>query len=173
MQFLMVLLGVVSAAAIWWYRLKMIGTAAGDAARAAGKVRNHVRQRSARRRAADASLSDIDDPVTAAATVLVAMAADEIPLTPKDEAAIEAALLSVATPHEAHGAIEYAKWVNTQLDDPAVVIDLLAPLFKSHLTPQQRSEFLVLIDTVKKGITYSSRYDEWRNRILTRLDKVN
>lgn len=172
MQTLLVVLGILSAAAIWWYRLKTIRAAAGEAAQAAGKVGRDLKRRTARRRAADASLDGIEDPVTAAATVLVAIAADEIPLTPRDEAVIRAALLKVATKAEADEAIDYARWVNTQVDDPALVIDRLAPLFKARLDAKQRAELLALIDAVKAGITYSTRYDEWRERVVSRLDKV-
>lgn len=170
MQYLVLILGVVSAAAIWWYRLKMISGAARDAATTAGRVGGEIRRRSARRRVAEVALKEIVDPVTGAATVLVAMAADEIPLTPKDERAIRGALLKVATQEEADEAIEHAKWVNTQLDDPAIIIDRLTPLIKSRLNPAQRAEFISLIDAVKKGITYSSRYDQWRERVIDRLD---
>lgn len=173
MHNLILIIGVLSALAVWWFRLRMIGRAAGDVGQVAGRMRAGLRRRSARRRAADESLAGIEDPVTGAATVLVAMAADEIPLTPRDEKAIRSALLAVATPEEADGALEYGKWVNTQIDDPAVVIDRLAPLFKARLNPRQRAEFVAVIDTVKKGITYSSRYDEWRDRVIDRLDRVS
>ncbi len=170
MQYVVLILGVLSAAAIWWYRLKMISGAARDVAATAGRVRGEVRRRSARRQVAEVALKEIADPVTGAATVLVAMAADEIPLTPKDERAIRAALLKVATPEETDDAIDHAKWVNSQLDDPAIIIDRLAPLMKARLKPDQRTEFISLIDAVKNGITYSSRYDQWRERVIDRLD---
>lgn len=173
MATLVFLLGILSAAAIWWYRLKAIRTAAGEAAKAAGVLGGALKRRAARKRAADATLDGIEDPVTAAATMLVAMAADEIPLTPRDEAAIRAALVRIASPDEVGTALDYAKWVNTRIDDPALVIDRLAPLFRARLDPKQRTELLALIDTVKSGITYSSRYDEWRERVVARLDKVN
>lgn len=167
------LLGIISAAAIWWYRLKMIRTAAGEAAKAAGQIGGHLKRRAARKRAADQTLDNIEDPVTAAATMLVAMAADEIPLTPRDEAAIRTALLKIASADEVGTALEHAKWVNTRIDDPALVIDRLAPLLRARLDAKQRAELLALIDAVKSGITYSSRYDEWRERVVARLDKVN
>lgn len=173
MQTLIFLLGILSAAAIWWYRLKAIKNAAGDAAKAAGQLSGGLKRRAARKRAADSTLDGIEDPVTAAATMLVAIAADEIPLTPRDETAIRSALLKIARPEEVSSALDYAKWVNTRIDDPALIIDRLAPLFRARLDAKQRSELLALIDTVKSGITYSSRYDQWRERVVNRLDKVN
>jgi hypothetical protein len=96
MPFLIAVLGIVGAAAVWWYRVKYMSQAAGEVADAIGRVKGSLRRGKLRKKAALAPVAAIDDPVTAAATVIMAIAAEEVPVSEALEKRVRAEIGAIA-----------------------------------------------------------------------------
>ena len=123
MHILLALLGIAAAGAFWWYRLKMMNDAAGEVVDAVGRVRGNLRRKKIRQHNELSPLTAIDDPVVAAATLLVAIASDDAALGPNRESAARAEIALIADPAKLEEAIVYAKWASGQIDDAGTVID--------------------------------------------------
>ena len=72
MHIVLAVVGLIGAAAFWWYRLKYMSDAANEAVDAVGRVQGHFRRGKLRKKSALAPISAIDDPVIAAATIMAA-----------------------------------------------------------------------------------------------------
>ena len=110
MHILIILIGLMGGAAFWWYRVRYLSEAAGEFADAVGRVRGSIRRKQLRKQAELSPLAAIDDPVVAAATLIVAVAVEGVPMTPVRENAILAAISGIASAKKADEAIIYGKW---------------------------------------------------------------
>ena len=100
MPFLIAILGVLGAAAFWWYRMKAMNEAAREVADVIGRVQGSVRRKKLRKQAALSPLTAIDDPVVAAATLITAIVSENGPILPQREAVIRAVISEIADEEE-------------------------------------------------------------------------
>lgn len=142
MPFVFLLLVLLIAVVLWWYRRKMIKEAADDVADVLGRVRGSVRRD--RRQGKEAALAAIDDPVVAAATLILSIASDGPRLTKERGKALEKVIGGVAVQERADEAIAYAQWAVSQVGDAAVVIDTLAPLLRESLTDAEKGDLITM-----------------------------
>jgi hypothetical protein len=73
MHILAILLGVVGVAAVWYWRLKMMKGAADEVADAAGRPIGKYKRYKFRKKAESAPIESVDDPVAAAAVMMIAV----------------------------------------------------------------------------------------------------
>ncbi|WP_027169079.1 hypothetical protein [Mesorhizobium sp. WSM3224] len=152
MPFLIAILGVLGAAAIWWYRMKAMNEAARDVADVIGRVQGSVRRKKLRKQAALSPLTAIDDPVVAAATLITAIVSEQGPVLPKREAVIRDVISQISeSPKKTDEAVVYAKWAAAQVDDTTIVIDKLAPFLRERLDPHERDDLLRMLSRAAQG----------------------
>ncbi|TKB31169.1 MAG: hypothetical protein E5W69_02250, partial [Mesorhizobium sp.] len=92
MHILIAAIGLLGAAAFWWYRLKTMNDAAREVADVVGRVQGNIRRKKLRKQAALSPLTAIDDPVVAAATLITAIISEHGPVLPQREAAIRSVI---------------------------------------------------------------------------------
>jgi uncharacterized tellurite resistance protein B-like protein len=152
MPFLIAILGMLGAAAIWWYRLKYMSDAAREVADVVGRVQGNIRRKKLRNQAALSPLTAIDDPVVAAATLITAIVAEHGPILPQREAVIREVIAQIAeSQKKTDEAVVYAKWAAAQVDDTTIVIDKLAPFLRERLDPHERDDLLRMLNRVAQG----------------------
>ncbi|WP_325606779.1 hypothetical protein [Pseudorhodoplanes sp.] len=132
------------AAVLWWYRRKMIKEAANDVADVLGRVRGSVRRERLEGKDEVSALTAIDDPVVAAATLILAVATDGPRMTREREQALRKVIVGVAAQGKAHDAIDYAKWATGRVGDAGVVIDTLAPLLRERLNEAEKGDLITM-----------------------------
>lgn len=147
MPIFLIVLALAVAAVLLWYRRKMMNEAAHDAAEALGRARGAVR-RERQRRQSGSPLTAIDDPVVAAATLLVSIVSDGADITPQREAALRREISVIAADGKTDEAVDYGKWATAQVDDAAVVIDKLAPFLRERLDEKEKNDLLTMIRRV-------------------------
>jgi uncharacterized tellurite resistance protein B-like protein len=146
MPFLLAILGVLGAAAFWWYRMKAMNDAAREVADVVGRVQGNIRRKKLRKQAALSPLTAIDDPVVAAATLITAIVAEHGPVLPQREAAIRSVISEIADSKKTDEAVIYAKWAAAQIDDTTIVIDKLAPFLRERLDVSERNDLLQMVN---------------------------
>ena len=151
MPFLIAVLGVLGAAAFWWYRMKAMNDAAREVADVVGRVQGNIRRKKLRKQAALSPLTAIDDPVVAAATLITAIVSENGPVMPQREAVIRAVISEIADKKKTDEAVVYAKWAAAQIDDTTIVIDKLAPFLRERLDPHERDDLLRMLNRVVQG----------------------
>lgn len=149
MPFLVALLGALGVAVFWWYRLKYMGEAANDAADAVGRVQGYFRRNKLRKKAAVAPVAAIDDPVTAAVTLVMAIGSENAPVSELLEQRIrDEARAIAASEKKLTEAIVYAKWATNQVADVQVVVDQTAKFLVTKLDEPEKDELLAMLDRV-------------------------
>ncbi|MES0200275.1 hypothetical protein [Mesorhizobium sp. M0011] len=151
MPFLIAILGVMGAAAFWWYRMKAMNEAARDVADVVGRVQGNIRRKKLRKQAALSPLTAIDDPVVAAATLITSIVSEDGPILPQREAVIRAVISEIADKKKTDEAVVYAKWAAAQVDDTTVVIDKLAPFLRERLDVAERNDLLQMVNRAAQG----------------------
>jgi hypothetical protein len=163
MPFLIAVVGILGAAAVWWYRVKYMSQAAGELADAVGRVQGTLRRGKLRKKAALAPVAAIDDPVTAAATVIMAIAAEEVPVSPALEKRVRDEIRPIAqSDKKLDEAVIYAKWASDQVADVATVIDKTTELLKPLLTEDEKEE---LLDMVIRATPPAERHAMFKRRV--------
>lgn len=163
MPFLLAVLGALGAAAIWWYRVKSMRDAAGEVADVIGRVQGNIRRGQLRKKAALAPLTAIDDPVTAAATVVFAIAAEGAPVSDALVARVREETRAIArSDKQLDEAVVYAKWASDQVADVPVVIDKTTQLLKPLLTEDEK---LQLVDMVLAASLPAERDPMFKHRV--------
>ncbi|MGO4838157.1 hypothetical protein AB4144_38520 [Rhizobiaceae sp. 2RAB30] len=148
MPLFFIVVGLV-VAVLWWYRRKMMKEAANDAAEVLGRARRAVRGEKQRKLNGGASsLSPIDDPVVAAATLLASIASDGVALAPQREAVLRKEISAIAAGGKSDEAVDYGLWAAGQVGDAAQVIDRLAPFLRDHLDETEKADLLMMIRRV-------------------------
>jgi uncharacterized tellurite resistance protein B-like protein len=163
MPFLIAILGLLGAAAIWWYRLKYMSDAAREVADVVGRVQGNIRRKKLRKQAALSPLTAIDDPVVAAATLITAIVAEQGLVLPQREAVIREVVAQIAeSQKKTDEAVVYAKWAAAQVDDATIVIDKLAPFLRERLDPHERDDLLRMLNRVAQGGEQSLKIPDQR-----------
>ena len=116
MHIVVLVLGVLAGAAFWWYRIKTISEAGSEVVDALGRVRGQVRRNKLRQKSEESPVVAIDNPVIAAATLLINLITTS-PMTPVQEEVVREQLGSIAAGEELDEAIIYGRWVQTQALD--------------------------------------------------------
>ncbi len=144
MHILLALVGILGAAAFWWYRLRNISEAASEIADVAGRVRGTIRRRNLRNKAAQSPFTAIDNPVVGGATIMIAIATECGRFDANAEQALREGLAAVAGPELIDEAVVYGKWATGQVAEASTAVKLVSPLVASRLTMQEREEFLAM-----------------------------
>ena len=142
MHIVAIVLAAVAGLAFWWYRLRMVGDAASEVIDAAGRMRGSMRRKRLRTQAELSPLTAVNDPVVAAATILVGLASDDVALSPQRESAIREELLAISDADKAEEALVYAKWATGQIDEAGTVTDKLGPFLATRLSEHEKHGFV-------------------------------
>ncbi|MGB3502975.1 MAG: hypothetical protein WBA44_15235 [Mesorhizobium sp.] len=148
MHILIIIVGILIAGAAWWYRLKMMRDAAGEAADAIGRVRGKIRRNKIRRLNEQSPLTAIDDPVIAAATLIAGISGEDVALSPAREQMLRNEIAAIADPSKAEEAVIYAQWAADQIDDATTVIDKLGPYLAARLNDGEKADLIAMVRKV-------------------------
>lgn len=162
MHIVLAIVGLISVAAIWWYRIKYMSEAANEAVDAVGRVQSHFRRGQLRKKSALAPVSAIDDPVIAAATIMAAIAAEDTVLSPDLEAGVRQQLLTIEDGEKVDEAIIYATWASSQVADVTHVIDIAGKFLADKLSDNEKQE---LVDMVADAVPVGKRHEAFPQRI--------
>lgn len=142
MHILLVIFGVLSAAALWWWRIKMIGGAARDVARGAKTVANMPRRLGFKHRAGRSALEISDDPREAAMAIMleVAKAADDPGEAETDLMLSRAMEIFRVSETEADEYLNRADWFTRQARNGDQLIRQMASTLRKTVAPEQHSD---------------------------------
>jgi len=144
MHILLAILGIVAAAAFWWYRMRRVRDAATEVVDAVGRVRGNMRRQKIRKQNELSPITAIDDPVVAAATVIASIISDDVALNDAREETLRQEIDAIALPGKLDETMVYAKWAASQVDDAAVVIDKLGPMLAAKLDEPEKQSLLTM-----------------------------
>lgn len=170
MHIVIAVVGLLGAAALWWWRFKAMGEAANEVASQVGKVQGHFRRQKLRKKAAVSPIAAIDDPVVAAATVMVGIGAEDMVNTDALVGRVQDAIERIApSKAKATEAVTYAKWATDQVADVPVVIDLSAKFLADKLDEAEKEQLVAMVQSVvvkeERHQMYAQRIDRLRRKL--------
>ena len=168
MHILALVLGLLAAAAFWYFRLRTIHKAGSEVIDHLGRARGQMRRNAIRRQVEESPVAAIDDPVVAAASLLCMIAATAHPLTPREEEAVREQLSAITSGEVMDEAIVYGRWVQRQGLDAPKAIRILAEKLNGWLTPDQMAELGAMIDGLEASpdiLTSKPRTEQARRRL--------
>lgn len=120
MHILLGVLGVLSAVALWYWRMKAARDAAGEVANAANDVRLAIRRFGYMRKHKTHPADCVDDPRLAAAGIVAAIAGMDAPLSQAeiDRLTAEAGAVFDTEPREAVDIVAFGRWIAGQCQTP-------------------------------------------------------
>lgn len=148
MHILLAALSILGGLAFWWYRLKYLGSAASEAVDTVGRIRGQFRRKKLVKMAEQSPITAIDDPVIAAATILVAIFAEDGPMSPRQVVDIAETLEQICDPAARDEAMIYASWATEQVTDVPLVIDRAGKFLASKLSTAEIDQFLAMADEI-------------------------
>jgi hypothetical protein len=169
MHILLGLFGLIMFAAIWWYRIKYMSEAVGEAADAIGRVKSKFRRDKIRKKTAVAPVAAIDDPITAAATIMAAIACEDSVLSPDVEQNIRTQLERIESGKKLDEAMVYAKWASDQVATVTSVIDIAGKYLAEKLNEDEKIE---LVEMVKAAVPAEKRHQAFPDRIKRLRQKL-
>ena len=176
MHILITIVGLLAAAAFWYYRLRTLGKAGREVADQLGRVRGNVRRAKIRKQVEGSPITAIDDPIIAAASLLCLLALNNDPLTSHEEEAIRRQLERIV-PQDDTGepdaetmeeAVTYGRWVHRQGLDAPKAIRMLAAKLNEWLQSHQVRDLVEMIDGLEADndiATSRQRTEQARRRL--------
>jgi hypothetical protein len=176
MHIVLAVVAVLGAAAFWWYRIKYMSEAAGEVADAVGRVQGSLKRGKLRKKAALSPITAIDDPVTAAATVITAIAAEGIAVSDALERRVRDEIRPIAaSDKQLDEAVIYAKWASDQVADVPTVIDKTTLLLKPRLTDDEKHELVAMLIRVtppdERHAMFRRRVDQLQRKLGLEVDR--
>lgn len=169
MPILIAILAALSAAAFWYYRMRTIGTMAGDVGGPAPRARGAYRRNRVRQQAEASPYAAVKDPATAATALLLALAAIHNRPRPEDEEFICGELGAILSPETLAETFAFAQRLGAQAADPNEVSFRFSKLWQQALTPDERLAFYRMAGRVIDFTAPADGPTELQRQSLTRL----
>jgi uncharacterized tellurite resistance protein B-like protein len=148
MHILLGFLAILGGAAFWYWRLKAIKETTDDVTDMAGRAWGKWKRYKFRQKAEASPVEAVDDPVAAAIIMMIAVAAEEHPLTGEAETAIRNEVvktMGIADPTE---LMVFGKWVASHVEDANNVSLRYAKLWMRDLSAGERADFVQMVKRV-------------------------
>jgi len=148
MHILVALAGIIGAIGIWYWRFKAAKETADEVTDMAGRAWGKWKRYKFRKKAESSPVEAVDDPVAAAVIMMLAVAAEEHPLTPVAETAIRDEVvktMGIADPTE---LMVFGKWVASHVEDANNVSLRYAKLWMRDLSESERADFVKMVRRV-------------------------
>lgn len=114
----------------------------------AGEAKQAYKKSKRKKNAEAAPLTRVDDPLLAAAILLVSLAEVRGPLTREDEDSIGALITNTTGQKDVSEALADARWASQKVPDVNQVIRRLLPLWKDKLVPHERKDLVHMAQAV-------------------------
>ena len=148
MPILGLLLAVLAAAGVWYYRIRVLRDVGSDLADLAGRARGAYRRGKFRQQSEGAALTTIDNPALAAAVLFYALAKDDPKTLHKSEVTIREQLEPIVAAGDLDELLSYAEWVARDVVDPQDLVRRFKSLWREKLTLSERQQLLGMAETV-------------------------
>lgn len=169
MHIVLAILVLLGGALFWWYRLKVLGEAAGDVIDSVGRARGYLRRRRIRLQAEHSPLTAIEDPILAAATLIFAIIAEDVLITDNHFEAVRGLILDISNPRKADEAMIYAKWAFSQIGDTPTVIEKISPFLRQQLSELEKYELIDMVEDAASAVSVSQHYGQRVRKLKQRL----
>lgn len=155
MHILIAVIGLLTALAVWYWRLKMLGEVASKGMDAAETLANLPRRLAFKRKSGKSGLQIVDDPREAATILMLQVAQGQGALTEKQKATIQSEIVNnfQFSETDAEELIEHALWISAEAGKPHATVSRMTD-FVQHapgLGPKEIVDLDSMLVTVSEA----------------------
>lgn len=143
-----IIVAVLAAGALWYWRFKMLHEAGSEVVDAVGRVRGAYRMRKFKKQAEGSVLASVTDPALAAAIFLYALANERAETLHASETEIAEQLKAIIADADRDEIISYARWAARDIADARDVVRRFKPLWREKLTRDERNDLVAMAEAV-------------------------
>jgi hypothetical protein len=145
---LFAILGVIAAAAFWYWRIKAVGEVASEVHDVAGRLWGKHKRRKFLGKVNDSPLEVIDDPATAAVILMNVIATEDGVPGHIAEAAIKKEVEQSMGISDSMEILTFGKWTANHAPDSNTVILRYGKLWSENLSVKEREDLLSMISRI-------------------------
>lgn len=148
MHILGILVAVIAAAGVWYWRFKAMKEVTDDVANAVGHARGRYRMNKFKKQAQGSVLASIQDPAMAAAIFLFALANEDEASLHLAEAEIHTQIGRIVPEGDLDETLSYARWAAREVVDPRDIVRRFKPMWREKLTREERIQLVGMAETI-------------------------
>jgi hypothetical protein len=148
MHIVAIVVGVIAAAGIWYWRFKAAKEFVDDICSVVGHVQGRIRTASFRKKAEGSALASIEDPALAAAVFLYALANEKRGALHLAEPMIREDIGRVVAAADVDEVLSYAQWAARDVADARDVVRRFKPLWRQKLTREERADLVAMAENI-------------------------
>lgn len=152
MHILFIVVSSIAGAAFWYYRLQSVGAAGAEVIGLAQRMRGKYKRNKLRKMAEISPFAAIDDPVVAAASLMISVCSGKNEANPTVVAAVQSSLGELTTTEHAYEAGVYGAWAHGQILNPQQALKHLCPMLRNRLRPSDTRQLMELIDELPVSV---------------------
>lgn len=168
MHILIALAGIIGAIGVWYWRFKAAKETADEVTDMAGRAWGKWKRYKFRKKAEASPVEAVDDPVAAGVIMMMAVAAEEHPLTQAAETVISDQIvktMGIADPTE---LMVFGKWVAGHVEDANNVSLRYAKLWARDLSMSERQD---LVQMVRRAAAADGEVTARQQLKITKLEE--
>jgi hypothetical protein len=142
------ILGLIAAAAFWFWRIKAVGEVASEVHDVAGRLWGKHKRKKFLGKVNDSPLEVIDDPATAAVILMNVIATEDGVLGHIAEAAIKKEVEHSMGISDSMEILTFGKWTANHAPDSNTVILRYGKLWSENLSIKEREDLLSMISRI-------------------------
>jgi hypothetical protein len=142
------ILGLIAAAAFWYWRIKAVGQVASEVHDVAGRLWGKHKRKKFLGKVNDSPLAVIDDPATAAVILMNVIATEDGVAGHIAEAAIKKEVEHAMGISDSMEILTFGKWTANHAPDSNTVILRYGKLWSENLSVKEREELLNMISRI-------------------------
>lgn len=148
MHILAIVVGIIAAAGVWYWRAKAAKEVVDDVGSMVGRVQGRIRMNNFKKKAEGSALASIEDPALAAAVFLHALANEKRDALHLAEPRIREELGRIVADADLDEVVSYAQWAARDVADARDVVRRFKPLWRQKLTREERADLIVMAETI-------------------------
>jgi hypothetical protein len=145
---LAIVVGLIAAGGIWYWRFKAAREVVSDVGDVVGRVQGRIRMANFKKKAEASVLASIEDPALAATVFLFALANEKRETLYLSEPRVRAEVARIVPTADLDEVVAYAQWAARDIADARDVVRRFKPLWRQKLTREERADLIVMAETV-------------------------
>lgn len=148
MHILAIIVGIIAAAGVWYWRAKAAKEVVDDVGSMVGRVQGRIRMNNFRKKAEGSALASIEDPALAAAVFLYALANEKRDALHLAEPRIREEISRIVADADIDEVLSYAQWAARDVADARDVVRRFKPLWRQKLNRDERADLVAMAETI-------------------------
>ena len=148
MHIVAIVLGIITAAGVWYWRFKATKEIVDDVGEMVGRARGRIRMANFKKKVEGSPLASIEDPALAATVFLHALSNEKPSARHLAEPLIREQVAPIVPATDLDEVVAYAQWAARDIVDARDVVRRFKTLWREKLTREERAELVAMAEAI-------------------------